>query len=116
MHSTAARAASAWQKRRRENPALVSDMLVSWCIGLRSPEKVKEIGRGLPCHPFQRLTAQSSDVFGNMPHKARLVGPAAKRDRREVGCVGFDQHALQGNGARHCLQIPRALESHNAGE
>src|SRR5688572_16837310 len=79
-------------------------------------EQAKEVGAGGRSHLFQRDSAQPGDLLGHVLHQRGLVGLPAVGHRREVGRIGFDQHALQRHLTRDLPQRRRVLEGDDPGK
>ena len=74
---------------------------------------------------FKVQTRDSGDFFHRNPfefghflshegHKTGVVGLAAVRRGRQVGAVGFDEHALKGHIFGNLFDLKRILEGDDA--
>src|SRR5262249_46440055 len=77
-------------------------------------EQAEEIGRSRRCDDLKLDTAQARDLLGDIAHVRRLVDLAAMGHRRQIRCIGFYEHALEGNAAGDLLQSDGVLESDDA--
>src|SRR5947207_1263570 len=82
----------------------------------RHSKKAKEILRGCRRHLLDADVAQPGDLLAYIAYVRGLIGLATERHRREVRCIGLDEHPLKRHAARHFLQGRRILEGNDPRE
>ena len=84
------------------------------CIAQTQPAKVR--AGCLRRSASTRFAAQFGELARGLDHERRFVALAALRHRREIRCVGFDQHPIGGREARGLLNVERFGKRHDAAE
>src|SRR5688572_19979735 len=79
-------------------------------------EQLEEVTASGVSDLVERNGFKPSNFLSYVLHQAWLVDLAAKRDRRQVGGIGLDQHAVQGNLPGDFLQGEGVLEGDDPGE